>query len=805
MNHFNLTSRGNDSPNDQAITTGDPPKAERTPLSFGKMIVVAILTAFCAASLIIALHVSADLRRRDEIQLQRIDSRIHELGLVEETAYAEHQYTLEMAQRVGEINRDLTSMLVQFRTTKTGAAIQPVSDAVTDFSAKLHAELDLISSGQPAAAELYAQSYTDPALREAKARITVLDRSISRKATLFHIIADIGTLFILMLAAVGAVFALRRIHVTLLANDRLSIQADARRRSEARYSAMLRNATDITLIVGDDGRVKFQTAAMETVFGHRADSLHEQSLIGYVHPSESTRIEALLSGIAQSPGGTVETEVRIRDANGSFRPAEVTITNMTDVADVGGLVVTCRDITDRKKFEGQILHQAFHDALTGLPNRALFRERIVHAIERAKRGNDLMAVLFLDLDNFKNINDTLGHEAGDILLVETARRLQTCTRGADTVARLGGDEFTVLLEEVTDESEARIIAERIVEAIRKPVNLAGRDYLIGGSVGLVFGSGQYADADELLRDADTAMYQAKGHGKGKYVVFEQSMNADIVRRVELETALRRGVANGEFEMYYQPIVDLQTSAVVEFEALLRWNHPSRGVLLPAEFIVAAEETGLIVPLGMWALEESCREAAKWRDALTGAKSPRVSVNMSARQLIEADFVEKVAAALRSSGLPGELLKLEITETVMMQDTANTIPKMNQLRELGIRIAIDDFGIGYSSMAYISTLPVDTLKIDQSFVDKMRTQNEDIAIVGAIVTLAKTLNLVVTSEGIETREQLDLLTEMGCEEGQGYHLARPMPAADVWSCLDLPRPASLSVTNKRREAHNRQAA
>ncbi len=469
-----------------------------------------------------------------------------------------------------------------------------------------------------------------------------------------------------------------------------------------------------------------------------------------------------------------------------------------------GIVGAAYDVSDHKRLEHQLSHQAFHDALTGLPNRDLFRDRLEHALVRAKRHLASVAVLFVDLDNFKVINDSLGHQAGDALLVTVTERLACCLREGDTLARLGGDEFTVLLEDAAGIETATGIADRIAEALREPILIAGHSLIVSASVGVsltspvkALGTDDYSpavEAEGLLRDADIAMYQAKNGGKAGWVIFDRRMTAHLMERLELETELRHVLddalhgfpsgepaAEGVLVLHYQPIVCLTTGVVREIEALVRWDHPRRGLLPPSRFIPLAEETALIVPLGTWVLRQACREAKRLEMEFPDGRPLVVGVNLSIRQLEQADLVETVAGILEETGLAPHHLKLEITESVMMEHAEPILAKLHSLRAMGIKLAIDDFGTGYSSMACLSDFPLDTLKIDRSFIERLNDP-DGMAIVQAIVALAQALHLQVTCEGIETLTQWEQLQALTCERGQGYYFARPQTSADLSAIL-----------------------
>jgi diguanylate cyclase (GGDEF)-like protein len=450
---------------------------------------------------------------------------------------------------------------------------------------------------------------------------------------------------------------------------------------------------------------------------------------------------------------------------------------------------------ERTAFEQQLWHQAFHDPLTGLPNRALFTDRLRQSLARAHQQERNVAVLFLDLDNFKVVNDSLGHQQGDLLLLDVAERLRALVHAEGIAARLGGDEFTVLLEDVADPSDAIATAERIIQMLGDPANLGGRDVFVNASVGIAMSGERLSEPEDLLRSADLAMYRAKANGRARWELFDHSMEARAVERLELETDLRRALERGEFRVFYQPIISLDNGEIAEVEALIRWQHPERGLVAPLEFIPLAEETGLIVPIGQVVLEEACHQARLWDRLRPSTRPLTVSVNLSARQFQHPTLVTDIARTVREAGVDPRRLKLEITETVVMQDAEATAAKLRALKSLGIQLAIDDFGTGYSSLTYLKRFPVDTLKIDRSFVDGIGEDAQDTAIVRSVVALAKTLNLSVTGEGIETPVQQAHLVALGCDRGQGYLFAKPLPAEEFERMLEadaMPRVRRLAA-------------
>jgi diguanylate cyclase (GGDEF)-like protein len=451
----------------------------------------------------------------------------------------------------------------------------------------------------------------------------------------------------------------------------------------------------------------------------------------------------------------------------------------------GGWLSTHEDITERQSAEERIGHMARHDALTDLPNRVLMRERLEHELKRVKRGENL-AVLCLDLDHFKSVNDTLGHPIGDELLKLVADRLRGCTREPDTIARLGGDEFAIIMTKMQKTNDPATLARRIRESIIKPYQIEGHQIITDISIGISLSPDDGTEPDELLKNADMALYGAKADGRGTYRFFELEMDARMKARRDLEMDLRKALVNREFELHYQPLVNLQTSEVTAFEALLRWQHPTRGMISPADFIPIAEETGLIVPLGEWVLNTACEEAVTWPGHV------KVAVNLSPAQLTNRNLVNVVKKALADSGMDACRLQLEITETVLLQNTFATLARLHELRKLGAQIALDDFGTGYSSLSYLRSFPFDKIKIDQSFIQDMSNGAEPLAIVNAVAGLAKCLNMISTAEGVETQQQMDTVQSMGCTEMQGYLFSRARPAKEIGQFFSSPAVVAPSV-------------
>jgi diguanylate cyclase (GGDEF)-like protein/PAS domain S-box-containing protein len=694
------------------------------------------------------------------------------------------------------IMRDLTERRAAQATLRYQASlVQNVSDAIIGVDAD-----GVVESWNPAAQRIYGWSAEDACgrpLDELVGGTQGFGRSSVEGLETLHRRADGSSVDVRLSVAPILDGTVVTGSVVVAADVTESRRAEAERRAaEERYTAVVEALEEGIIVTDDDGRLTAANHAAEQILGpvevgtdffaaFSGDRLVTHSdgrpFLVADHPAAITLrsgdpCTSTIMGIARQGRDRRWLSVNSRPlvAEGGSRPY--------------GVVCSFSDVTERRSAESQLNYQATHDALTGLRNRPVFIESLRQALAHARRSGSTDAVLFVDLDRFKTVNDSMGHLIGDEVLVAVARRLQAATRNVDTVARLAGDEFVVLCPDLPDSDAAERRANEIAQLVSQPIAVSsGRQVVITPSIGVSFVHNGAADPEELLRDADVAMYRAKERGRARVERFDQALRAQAQRRFDIERDLRIAIDEGQLTVHYQPMASMLTNRVVGVEALVRWNHPTRGSIVPSEFIPIAEETGLVLPLGAWVLEQACAQMARWKATIPGAHAMHLSVNLSGRQLGDPELVATIADALRGSGLDPESLWLEITESVLMDDAAGAARTLAAVRALGVHLVIDDFGTGYSSLAYLKRFPVDVLKIDRSFIDGLGTDPESEAIVHAVIGLARALNLNVVAEGVETTSQLAELRRLGCTMCQGFLIARPMPAEDVSFDIAVPAP------------------
>lgn len=566
-------------------------------------------------------------------------------------------------------------------------------------------------------------------------------------------------------------FEERELHTTI-AMALYKHQADRKmRESEERYR-MLVELSPEAIALQSDGKLVYINPAGATLLGAESPAaLLARPLTDFVHPDFMANFRARELCLQEMQQSDLKEEKFIR-ADGQVMDVEVVMAAVT-YQGLPAIQTIIRDITARKRAEEQLLHNALHDSLTKLPNRVLFMDHLKLAVNHSKRRKNYMfALLFVDLDRFKVINDSLGHGVGDELLLALARRLETCLRAGDTLARLGGDEFTILLDAINDPADAERVAERIQEVLSQPFKLAGHELTMSASIGIAFSDCGENTVEELLRDADTAMYQAKSLGKAQHRIFDKDMHARAVSLLQLESELKGAIERDELLVHYQPTVSLETGRISGFEALVRWQHPERGLIPPIDFLPNAEETGLIIEIDRWVLRQACTQMRQWQDSLPAPREIKINVNLSCKQFMQADLLEHVAQTLLETGLAPQSLRLEITETVVMEDGERAMKVLEDLKVLGVEVSLDDFGTGYSSLSYIHRFPVTTLKIDRSFIERIGG-HENGEIVRTVVAMARNLGMEVIAEGVETVEQLIKLRAISCDQAQGFYFSKPV--------------------------------
>ena len=748
----------------------------------GVVLVIAIATAFVLAT----LRSYADERRQAEISLARLEGQANLQTALKWQAIGQQRLTAELTDQVLEARGRMAEALSQLSwTDRGGQSLARVDEALNVYQVAVNEALGLIAEGDIEKARALTQERVDPAFQALTQAIEESSANYDDSASRTNRAAEIGSVMALFSAAILIILLFRKSERSRRAADRVAGEQKGLEQSERRFRSLVQNSSDAVTVVDPDGTVRYQSSSVEHLLGYAAEELTGRKLTQLMHPDDVRGAVEFLASVVRSGEGSSRVEWRLHHRDGTWITVDTIASNLLEEPTVRGIVLNIRNVSDRKALEAQLTHQAFHDSLTGLPNRSFFLHRLETALKQRDREPGSVGVLFLDVDEFKAVNDTLGHSAGDEVLVNIAKRLQGCLRPGDTAARLAGDEFAILLEDTLGVEGATAVAQRLVAVMESPFAVRDKRLSTHVSVGVAVQTDAGQTADELLRNADVAMYAAKAAGKGRYEVFQPRMHEEARARAEFGADLAGALERGEFLLHYQPIVHLATGTVTGVEALLRWQHPERGPVPPAAFIPLAEESGQILAIGDWVLREACRQASAWGRAYPREGGLGVSVNVSARQLHERTIVDQVARALDDHHLPRGSLTLEITESTMMQDPETVARRLSELKELGVRLAIDDFGTGYSSLGYLRRFPLDALKIDKSFVDGVGNSSHDAELVRAIVSLAHTLGLRTVAEGIENVRQLRQLRGLACDEGQGYYLSRPLPAGEFRSVLADP--------------------
>jgi diguanylate cyclase (GGDEF)-like protein/PAS domain S-box-containing protein len=711
-----------------------------------------------------ALRERADSARKEQVVFERIRVLVHEQSALELEAVVASRARAQLGRAMSARRKEIQTALKAVEHPSPA-----LLRAIGEHQNSLRQELELLARGREEAALEVGERKVDPSHERVLAALEQLSRESSRDAASAGLQANAGAGFILVLAACLFALLFRAFQRTRRSLE--GAEERALRESERWFRSLVQEATELIIVVDPDTTVHYVTESARPLLGYTPGDILGKRLLELAHPDDVAHLEKVA---ASAPSGHV-FECRLWSRAGAWVFMEWSHGVRPDGP---GCILTGRDVSERKTLEQELRHQAFHDALTGLANRALFEDRLAHAIAGLRRRGSGLSVLFVDLDDFKTVNDSLGHSTGDELLRSVAERLRYNLRGSDTAARLGGDEFGVLLDGASDIEAASEAARRLLNALEPPFTIDGRQLSVSASVGIALAGTGAETMEELMRNADLAMYEAKRRGGAQWRVFEDSMHAVALGRLELGAQLQRAVDDEQFALHFQPIVRLDDATVIGAEALIRWRHPERGLLAPSQFLSLAEQTGLIVPMGRWALAEACRTLAGWN----ATEELYLSVNVSMRQLHDPRIVDDVRLALDDAGIAPEQLVLEITESFLADETEGVLQCLQRLRALGVRLAVDDFGTGYSALSYLQRFPIDILKIDRSFVLHARRSSPSLNLVRSIVQLGRSLHLDVVAEGIEDAEQAEELAAMGVPSGQGFYFARPLEPDDFGNLL-----------------------
>lgn len=748
-----------------------------TKLSRWSVLFAALMVVIGTAASNTKLNQQADTSDRSERLLISIEMELSKLNALEWQAIAEQKLVPESLEELQAIRNNVIQSSDELRkVAPQQAKLQEIFKLYYEYNKAIDREFQLIAAGRIDDALVLDRQLVAPTYQRLCEEIEELSNIYINQKQQARQTAYRGSTLSLLVATGMIGLLLWQFNQAQYIAQLATAEQKALYRSEERFRSLVQNASDVIMLLDAEAVISYVTVSVYQVLGSSPKDLVDTNILNWVHPEDTAQMQNFFTECLANPGVTPLLELRFQRGNGEWCYVELIGNNLLDNPSVAGIAINLRDISDRKQAVELLSHNASHDTLTNLPNRSLFMERLKYAVEYAKKhDNYVFAVLFLDLDRFKIVNDSLGHAIGDELLIATARRLQTCLRTGDTIARLGGDEFAILLNGIKDVKQAADVAERIKQELTLPFNLSGNEVFISTSIGIALGSKTYGWSDDLLRNADIAMYRAKSLGRATYEVFDAAMHTQIATRLQLETDLRRAVDNQEFQVYYQPIVLLETGKVVGFEGLVRWEHPVRGLISSMEFIPLAEETGLIIPIGELVLYQACRQMRAWQVQFPTIPALTLSINLSVKQFKYPKLSEKIAQILHETNLDARSLRLEFTESLLLETTEFVTATLSCLEALGIKLYLDDFGTGYSSLSHLHCFPIDTLKIDRSFVSRMTHNNKSFEIVEASIKMAEALGMNAIAEGLETAEQLEQLVKLRCQYAQGYFFFQPLDA------------------------------
>jgi diguanylate cyclase (GGDEF)-like protein/PAS domain S-box-containing protein len=738
---------------------------------------IALIVALITVSFITTINLRAERSSQTQILLIYIKEQLIQLSALEWQAIAEKKLTSESLAKVQSTYIQTHSLTHKLKAIDSdNSKLQSFFQLYQEYDVAVDKEFKLLAAGQIAQAIIVNEEDVDPIYDKLSTEITNLNAHYGNQTQQASHLAQRGSaLALLVFASLTGVLFWKFIQAGRVAQLAVAKQKILSQ-SEKRFRSLVQNASDVIMVVNAKSEISYVTVSAHRVLGYLPEDLVGTNVGNLVDTDNTVQLQNFVSGCLKASGISQLVELPFKHQDGHSRYVELISNNLLNDPHVSGIVLTLRDINERKQAIEILRHHAFHDPLTNLPNRALFTEHLQQAVKQAKINEDYtFAVLFLDLDRFKLVNDSLGHKIGDELLCAVARRVEACLSAGDTIARLGGDEFALLLHNIQDIEQVQDIAEQIKQKLSLPFHLSGHELFISTSIGIALGSKANSWLDDILRNADIAMYRAKALGRATYEVFDKIMHVQVAQRLQLETDLQRAVAQEEFIVHYQPIVYLKSRRIIGFEALVRWQHPTRGLVFPSDFIPLAEETGLIVPIDWWVLHEACRQMHAWQTQFPTNSPLTISVNISSKQFLQPDLINQIQQLLQEIGLSPSSLKLEITESVLVENTESVAATLTQLQALGIQISLDDFGTGYSSLSYLYHLPINTLKIDHSFIHNMDVEVTKVELIRTIVALAWNLGMNVVAEGVETKQQMYQLKMLKCDSAQGYLFSKPLNA------------------------------